>query len=248
MQLASILPGPLAIRVSRWEGNVVLSLRGWPLKRREFIGLLGAVLTVPPQDGAAQSATIRRDVAMTESSTVKDLGAVFDAHVKAEFIDKDVAATMATMVAEPYLTHVPTLTGGTGRSEVESFYRDHFVGHWPDDVEVKPLSRTVGQNRVVDELIVSFTHDREMRVFLPGVPPTGRKVVLPHVVVMGFDEAGRVAYEHIYWDQASLLVQVGLLDPALLPVSGAEQAKRLLDNTQPANEMIERLRLKANQR
>jgi carboxymethylenebutenolidase len=218
------------------------------MKRREFIGLLGAVLTVPPQDGAAQSATIRRDVAMTESSTVKDLGAAFDAHVKAEFIDKDVAATMATMVAEPYLTHVPTLTGGTGRSEVESFYRDHFIGHWPDDVEVKPLSRTVGQNRVVDELIVSFTHDREMRVFLPGVPPTGRKVVLPHVVVMGFDEAGRVAYEHIYWDQASLLVQVGLLDPALLPVSGAEQAKRLLDNTQPANEMIERLRLKAKQR
>jgi carboxymethylenebutenolidase len=200
------------------------------MKRRKFIGLLGAVLTVRPQDGAAQSATIRRNVAMTESSTVKNLGAVFDAHVKAEFIDKDVAATMATMVAEPYLTHVPTLTGGTGRSEVESFYRDHFVGHWPDDVEV------------------SFTHDREMRVFLPGVPPTGRKVVLPHVVVMGFDEAGRVAYEHIYWDQASLLVQVGLLDPALLPVSGAEQAKRLLDNTQPANEMIERLRLKAKQR
>ena len=159
------------------------------MKRREFIGLLGAVLTVRPQDGAAQSATIRRNVAMTESSTVKNLGAVFDAHVKAEFIDKDVAATMATMVAQPYLTHVPTLTGGTGRSEVESFYRDHFVGHWPDDVEVKPLSRTVGQNRVVDELIVSFTHDREMRVFLPGVPPTGRKVVLPHVVVMGFDEA-----------------------------------------------------------
>ena len=93
--------------------------------------------------------------------------------------------------------------------------------------------------RVVDELIVSFTHDREMRVYLPGVAPTGKKVVLPHVVVMGFDEAGRVAYEHIYWDQATLLVQVGLLDPALLPVSSAEQAKRLQDPTaQPANEMI----------
>jgi carboxymethylenebutenolidase len=87
-----------------------------------------------------------------------------------------------------------------------------------------------------------------MRVYLPGVPPTGRKVVLPHVVVMGFDEAGHVAYEHIYWDQASLLVQVGLLDSALLPVAGAEQAKRLLDPTQPANEMIERLRLNAKQR
>jgi carboxymethylenebutenolidase len=181
---------------------------------------------------------------MTKSNSADpDLGAVFDAHVKAEFVDMDVAATMATMAPEPYLTHVPTLTGGTGRAEVEQFYRDHFVGHWPEDVQVKPLSRTVGQNRVVDELIVSFTHDREMRVYLPGVIPTGRKVVLPHVVVMGFDEAGRIAYEHIYWDQATLLVQVGILDPALLPVAGVEQAKRLLDPSQPANEMIGRLRL-----
>src|SRR5512134_731707 len=157
------------------------------------------------------------------SAQAKDLGAVFDAHVKAEFVDMDVDATMATMAPEPYLTHVPTLTGGTGREQVTQFYRDHFVGHWPRDVEVQQLSRTVGKNRVVDEVIVSFTHDREMRVYLPGVAPTGRKVVLPHVVVMGFDAAHRVAYEHIYWDQATLLVQVGLLDPALLPVAGAEQ-------------------------
>jgi carboxymethylenebutenolidase len=170
----------------------------------------------------------------------KDLGAVFDAHVKAEFVDQDVAATMATMAPEPYLTHVPTLAGGTGRNEVERFYRECFVGHWPGDVEVKPVSRTVGKDRVVDELIVSFTHDREMKVYLPGVAPTGRKVVLPHVVVMGFDELGRVAYEHIYWDQATILVQVGLLDPSLLPVSGAEQARRLLDPREPANEMIAR--------
>jgi carboxymethylenebutenolidase len=170
----------------------------------------------------------------------KDLGAVFDAHVRAEFVDQDVAATMATMVEEPYLTHVPTLAGGTGRQEVESFYRDYFVGHWPDDVEVKSLSRTIGKNRVVDELIVSFTHDREMKTYLPGVAPTGRKVVLPNVVVMGFDDDGRVAYEHIYWDQASLLVQIGLLDPNALPVSGAEQARRLLDPKEPANALIAR--------
>ena len=170
----------------------------------------------------------------------KDLGAVFDAHVRAEFVDQDVAATMATMCPEPYLTHVPTLAGGTGRNEVESFYRDYFVGHWPADVEVKSISRTVGANRVVDELIVSFTHDREMKCYLPGVPPTGRKVVLPNVVVMGFDGDGRVAYEHIYWDQASLLVQIGLLDPKALPVTGAEQASRLMDPRQPANELIAR--------
>ena len=163
---------------------------------------------------------------MTGSSTTekdskpKNLGAVFDAHVRAEFVEKDVAATMATMTAEPYLTHVPTMTGGTGRAEVESFYHDHFVGYWPDDVQVKSISRTV------------------------RVAPTGRKVVLPHVVVMGFDETGHVAYEHIYWDQASLLVQVGLLDPTQLPVSGAEQARRLLDPAEPANEMIAHWRLK----
>ena len=158
----------------------------------------GGAATWPLAAHAQQRPAIRRNVAMTENSTAKNLGAVFDAHVKAEFVDKDVAATMATMVAEPYLTHVPTLTGGTGWAEVERFYRDHFVGHWPDDVQVKSVSRTVGQNRVVDELVVTFTHDREMRVFLPGVAPTGRKVVLAHVVVMGFDDAGCVAYEHIY--------------------------------------------------
>jgi hypothetical protein len=95
--------------------------------------------------------------------------------------------------------------GWNGRAQVESFYRDHFVGHWPDDVEVKRLSRTVGKNRVVDEFIVSFTYDRELKCYLPGIPPTGRKVILPNVVVMGFDDDGRVAYEHIYRDQASLL-------------------------------------------
>lgn len=195
---------------------------------------------MPLEQGAqpmdAASAKRGTDTMTDSDPTPIDLGAVFDAHLRAEFVERDVAATMATMAPAPHLTHVPTLAGGTGWTEVERFYRDHFVGHWPDDVEVRPLSRTVGQNRVVDELVVSFTHDREMRVYLPGVPATGCKVMLPHVVVMGFDDAGRVAYEHIYWDQATLLVQIGLLDPALLPASGAEQAKRLLDPTQrPTN-------------
>lgn len=127
-------------------------------------------------------------------SPPRDLGAVFDAHVGAEFVAQSVEATMATMAPEPYITHVPTLAGGTGRSQVERFYRDYFVRHWPADVKVDQLSRTIGATRVVDELIVSFTHDREMKAYLPGVAPTGRKVVLPHVVVMGFDGEGRVAY------------------------------------------------------
>jgi len=169
----------------------------------------------------------------------QDPAAVFDAHVRAEFVERSVDATMATMTDAPYVTHVPVLTGGHGREEVRRFYERWFVGRWPADTEVTSVSRTVGQGRVIDELIVSFTHDVEMPAILPGVAPTGRKVTLAHVVVMGIVE-GKVAYEHIYWDQASLLVQVGLLDPAKLPVVGVEQARKLRDPALPSNELIHR--------
>lgn len=151
---------------------------------------------------------------------------------------KDIDATMATMSETPHLTNVPTMTGGYGREAVRHFYDTWFVGHLPEDWTVKLLSRTVGEDRVVDEVVISFTHDRPMQVFLPGVEPTGRKVVIPFVVVVGFDVNRKVAHEHIYWDQASMLVQVGLLDPSNLPVSGAQQAARLLDPTLPSNELI----------
>ncbi len=176
---------------------------------------------------------------MSEDKPSKaDLGAVFDAHVAAEFVDRDVDATMATMVPEPYITHVPTLAGGTGGEEVRAFYSEYFIGHWSADTEVTQVSRTIGDTQVVDELIVSFTHDQVMEAYLPGIAPTGRRVELPHVVVMGFDDFGRVTHEHIYWDQASLLVQVGLLDPTLLPVSGVEQKQRLVDKSIQANTLI----------
>ena len=169
----------------------------------------------------------------------EDSGAIFDAHVRAEFVARDVDATMATMTDAPYVTHVPVLTGGHGRDEVRAFYTNWFVGRWPADTQVTQISRTVGQGRVIDELIASFTHDVEMPALLPGVAPTGRKVILPHVVLMGIVD-GKVAYEHIYWDQASLLVQVGLIDPTKLPVTGAEQADKLRDPTLPSNELIRR--------
>ena len=167
----------------------------------------------------------------------KDLGEVFDAHTGAELEARDVDATMATMSETPSVTHVPVMTGGYGREAVRRFYDTWFIGRWPKDTALKRLSRTVGKDRVVDEVIVSFTHDCEMPALLPGVAPTGRKVALPLVVVVGFDN-GKIAYEHIYWDQASLLVQIGLLDKAKLPVTGAEQADRLLDPTLPSNTLI----------
>lgn len=176
---------------------------------------------------------------MGESGCAPDLGAVFDAHVKAEFVDLDIEATMATMVSEPHLTHVPVLTGGTGGAEVRRFYETHFIGHWPSDTKIVPISRTVGQGRVVDEFVLSFTHSMEMNAILPGLAPTGRAVEVPFVVISGF-EGEKITYEHIYWDQATILVQLGVLPRAGLPVAGAEQARRLLDPGQPANRLIER--------
>ena len=176
---------------------------------------------------------------LAHSATTEDSGAVFDAHMRAEFVERSVDATMATMTDAPYVTHVPVLTGGYGGDEVRQFYATWFIGRWPADVQITPISRTVGQGRIIDEFIVSFTHDVEMPALLPGIAPTGRKVTLPHVVVMGIVN-GKVAHEHIYWDQASLLVQVGLLDPAKLPVVGAEQANKLRDPTLPSNELIHR--------
>src|SRR5437588_5347185 len=161
-------------------------------------------------------------------TTGYDVGSAFDRHVAAEFQGKSVDATMDTMVEEPYVWHVPVLTGGVGHEAVRRFYSTQFVGQTPADAVLYPIARTVSADRVIDEFVLEFTHDREVPFMLPGVAPTHRKVRIPTVVVMGF-KGEKVSYEHIYWDQASVLVQLGLLDPAGLPVVGAEQADRLLE-------------------
>jgi carboxymethylenebutenolidase len=158
--------------------------------------------------------------------------------VAAEFVHLDLEATMATMTDDPYVNHVPVMTGGVGRDAVRTFYGNHFIGKWPADVEITPVSRTVGETQVVDELVLSFTHDVEMDQLLPGVAPTGRPVKLAFCVVAGGRD-GKITHEHIYWDQASLLVQVGLLDPQGLPVTGAEQAENVLDpHARPLNQLM----------
>ena len=162
------------------------------------------------------------------SYRVNKLGKVFDEHIKCEFERRDIDATMKTMSKEPYVHHIPTLTGGIGYSGVYNFYKDELIGKMPDDTKFVRISRTIDKNQVVDELILSFTHDKEIEFMLPGIPPTGKHVEIPHVVVMKFN-GGKIAHEHIYWDQASLLVQIGLLDPKRLPVSGIEQARMLME-------------------
>ena len=153
---------------------------------------------------------------------------VFQRHVQAE-LDGDLETTMATMTDEPHLTNVPVPMGGVGKQGVRDFYRNHLVGKFfPPDVEMISVSQTIGDDQIVDELVIRFTHTMEIEWMLPGVAPTGRRVEAAFAVIVKFDD-GKIAHEHIYWDQASVLMQLGLLDPAGLPVSGAESARKVLD-------------------
>ena len=177
------------------------------------------------------SAREERAVSAANFKEFSELSDLFDGHLEREFADHDVQATMETMVPEPYVHCVPIMTGGSGGQGVRRFYSEHFINQIPKDAKVTPISRTVGKDQVVDEFILSFTHDTQWDYLLPGIPPTGKRVELPHLVVMKF-ENGKVAHEHVWWDQASLLVQVGLLDSANLPVAGVEQARKLLQVAQ----------------
>jgi carboxymethylenebutenolidase len=162
-------------------------------------------------------------------------------HLRCEFTDRDPVATVATMTDQNYVNHVPVMTGGRGREEMLEFYGRHFIPKMPADTRITPVGRTVGQGRVVDEMIFSFTHDLEMDWMLPGIPPTGRRVEVPLVVVVELD-GDRIACERIYWDQASVLVQLGRLGPDSQPVAGAETARKVLDPTLPSNTLIRRAR------
>ncbi len=173
------------------------------------------------------------------TSAQPDLSALWDEHVKYEFATRDTEDTLRTMVADAYVNHVPVLTGGVGRDELREFYSRRFIPQMPPDTQMTPVSRTVGTDRVVDEMIFEFTHTIKMDWMLPGVEPTGRHVRVPLVVVIHFRD-GRLAHEHIYWDQATVLAQLGLIDAERLPVAGAESAAKVLDPSLPANRLMER--------
>jgi carboxymethylenebutenolidase len=160
----------------------------------------------------------------------------FKKHVDAELAG-DLETTMATMTADPHLHNVPSMVGGVGRDGVRNFYKNHLVGKFfPPDVKMTNVSSTVGDTQIVDELVISFTHTTPIDWMLPGVAPTGKPVEIAVAVVVGFKD-GKISHEHIFWDQASVLVQIGLIDPKGLPVVGAESARKLLDPKLPARRM-----------
>ncbi|KAF8897177.1 hypothetical protein BD779DRAFT_355063 [Infundibulicybe gibba] len=169
-----------------------------------------------------------------------DLEAIWEEHTHFEFVERSVAKTMGTMVAEPYVNHIPTMTGGMGRENLTAFYRDHFIFANPADVALNPISRTIGPDRIIDEFIYTITHDKVIPWFLPGVPPSGRKLEVPLMAVVCV-RGDRLYNEHIWWDQATALFQAGVLPTHVdypgdtsgkklrLPVAGVETAAMLKD-------------------
>ena len=167
------------------------------------------------------------------------LSNLWDEHMRHEFATHNTEDTLATMVDDAYVNHIPVLTGGVGKDALREFYSKRFIPQMPPDTEVTPVSRTIGADQLVDEMIFKFTHTMPMDWMLPGIPPTGKRVEVPLVAIVRF-RGDKLAHEHIYWDQASVLVQLGLLDPARLPVAGIETARKVLDNTLPSNALMQR--------
>ena len=161
----------------------------------------------------------------------------WDEHVKYEFATRDTEDTLETMVADAYVNHIPVMTGGVGRDQLREFYSRRFIPQMPPDTSMTPVSRTIGIDRVVDEMVFEFTHTIKMDWMLPGVEPTNKHVKIPLVVIVHFRD-GKLAHEHIYWDQASVLVQLGLIEVAELPVAGVETAEKVLNLSLPANELM----------
>src|SRR5260370_1548287 len=155
---------------------------------------------------------------MSEQQILNDL---WEEHLRHEFTTQDTKATLETMVPDAYVNHIPVLTGGVGHEELREFYSKRFIPQMPPDTGMTPVSRTIGVDRVVDEMVFEFTHTIKMDWMLPGIEPTGKHVNVPLVVIVHFRD-GKLAHEHIYWDQASVLPQLGLIDTDTLPISVTE--------------------------
>jgi carboxymethylenebutenolidase len=179
------------------------------------------------------------DTSTNVSPAQEALSKLWDEHVQYEFSTRNTDDTLATMVEDAYVNHIPVLTGGVGKNELREFYSKRFIPQMPPDTEMTSVSRTIGEDQLVDEMVFKFTHTISMDWMLPGIPPTGKRVEVPLVAIVRFRD-GKLAHEHIYWDQASVLVQIGLLDPSKLPVAGVESARKVLDPSLPANTLMRR--------
>ena len=152
--------------------------------------------------------------------------ATWQQHTHAEFVLKDADAALATMTENPYVFLISSGTARVGRAAVHEFYSNHFLSNLPADLELTSLSQTFGDNRIAEEMAVRFTHSIDMDWLLPGLRPTHRRAEFVLAAIIEF-EAGKVAHEHLYWDQATLLSQMGVLDHPMA-AAGVGSAAQLL--------------------
>ncbi len=183
-------------------------------------------------DGLAHSRTL--EMIRREMGPYYDFIALFDEHVRHEFVTRDATATMATMVDEPYVNHAPTLAGGVGHDHLKRFYKYHFVDQNSAERESVTIAHRLGPDRVVIEQIARFRHDQVLDRYFPNIEPTGKIVEISITLCVRF-RGDRVCHEHIYWDQGSALAQIGAIDATDLPIAGPEAARKLMDETRPSN-------------
>jgi carboxymethylenebutenolidase len=222
------------------DSHPLVTLHDYPQQDHAFARVGGAHYN----PGAAESANLRSLEFFVRhligaAKAAPSFADLWDEHVKYEFATRHTEDTLATMVADAYVNHVPVLTGGVGHEQLREFYSERFIPQMPPDTRMTPVSRTVGHDRLVDEMVFEFTHTIKMDWMLPGLAPTGKPVKVALVVIVSFRD-GRLAHEHIYWDQASVLAQLGLLDSDKLPVAGAEAAEKVLDPSLPSNHLMKR--------
>ena len=184
-----------------------------------------------------EEANLKSDTKLTLAQEI--LEQLWEEHVRHEFNTHNTEETLATMVDDAYVNHIPVLTGGVGKDELREFYSKRFIPQMPPDTEMTAISRTIGNDQLVDEMVFKFTHTICMDWMLPGIAPTGKRVEVPLVAIVRFRE-GKLAHEHIYWDQATVLVQLGLLDASSLPVAGIESTLKALDPNLPSNALMHR--------
>ena len=221
------------------DSNPLVTLHDYPDQDHAF-GRPGGEHYDP---AAAELANLRtleffvRNLSAAKTDPQTLLSDVWEEHIKYEFATRNTEDTLRTMVPDAYVNHVPVLTGGVGKEQLREFYSKRFIPQMPPDTSMTPVSRTIGTDRIVDEMVFEFTHTIKMDWMLPRLEPTGKHVRVPLVVIVHFKD-GKLAHEHIYWDQASVLAQLGLLDKSKLPVAGVESAEKVLNPSLPANELM----------
>ncbi|HET6973744.1 MAG TPA: dienelactone hydrolase family protein [Pyrinomonadaceae bacterium] len=235
-------PGAQAQIHATFDANPLVTIHDYPEQGHAF-GRVGG----DHYDAAAAELAHLRSLeffitnlaGISVTSTQQILSDRWDEHVKYEFATRNTDDTLQTMVVDSYVNHVPVMTGGVGHDELREFYSQRFIPQMPPDTAMTPVSRTIGIDRVVDEMVFEFTHTIKMDWMLPGVEPTGKHVKVALVVIVHFRD-GKLAHEHIYWDQASVLAQLGLIDAQTLPVAGVESAEKVLNPRLASNELMNR--------